>query len=387
MNLKILIKLTLGLFLACSEAGRDDDWYEEELVYVDGCSYSYLTSEKISLTCDLKNLTIKRVNDLNIPIDYDYVFVQVSNKMLRNLTQAIFENYRIEQLELTNDQIQFVSSRTFAAIANLRILTLYNNELMNINDIQFSSDVSALSLIVTFNALTKLERSSTDRRLAVDYLDLSCNQIRLIENGTFHPYADLEILNLASNEIETLHAEMFSGLVNLTQLNLESNKLRILSAGTFLHLKNLKSLDVNSNLLEMFDVQSNSLEWLEMQSNQFSDLSALQLGHLNQLRKLNLKSNLLRTFEFERILNLTYLETIDLSSNRIESVQFNSNGNMRFEFMNELDLSYQCLIALPLDLYLVLMKNLTQLTLDYNRITAIERNQLLQPNAGNLEKL
>ncbi|XP_061713898.1 adhesion G protein-coupled receptor A3 [Cydia pomonella] len=106
---------------------------------------------------------------------------------------------------------------------------------------------SVVSLNMSGNAISTLSR---DLHLPnLQKLDLSRNQISLIESDAFYNITGVSRLDLSHNQISAVSSEMFKGLVNLERLYLNHNLLTTLAPGTFHHLLALKQLDITENRL------------------------------------------------------------------------------------------------------------------------------------------
>ncbi|XP_063621830.1 adhesion G protein-coupled receptor A3 [Cydia splendana] len=106
---------------------------------------------------------------------------------------------------------------------------------------------SVVSLNMSGNAINTLSR---DLHLPnLQKLDLSRNQISLIESDAFYNITAVTRLDLSHNQISSVTREMFKGLVNLERLYLNHNLLTTLAPGTFHHLIALKQLDITENRL------------------------------------------------------------------------------------------------------------------------------------------
>ncbi|XP_038213869.1 adhesion G protein-coupled receptor A3 [Zerene cesonia] len=104
-----------------------------------------------------------------------------------------------------------------------------------------------VSLNLSGNAISTLSRDLHLPKL--QKLDLSRNQINLIESDAFYNMTSLKRLDLSHNQISNVYKEMFKGLVNLERLNLSRNHISALGSGTFDYLIGLKQLDITENPL------------------------------------------------------------------------------------------------------------------------------------------
>ncbi|CAH1636631.1 unnamed protein product [Spodoptera littoralis] len=104
-----------------------------------------------------------------------------------------------------------------------------------------------VSLNLSGNAISTLSRELYLPNL--QKLDLSRNQISLIESDAFYNMTAIQRLDLSYNQISNVYKEMFKGLTNLERLILSQNHISAMAAGTFDYLIGLKQLDITDNPL------------------------------------------------------------------------------------------------------------------------------------------
>ncbi|XP_026752983.2 adhesion G protein-coupled receptor A3 [Galleria mellonella] len=106
---------------------------------------------------------------------------------------------------------------------------------------------NVVNLNLSGNAISTLSRELHLPNL--QKLDLSKNQISLIESDAFYNMTALQRLDLSNNQISKIYKEMFKGLINLERLILAQNHISVLAVGTFEYLIELKQLDISENPL------------------------------------------------------------------------------------------------------------------------------------------
>lgn len=104
-----------------------------------------------------------------------------------------------------------------------------------------------VSLNLSGNAISTLSRELYLPNL--QKLDLSRNQISLIESDAFYNMTALQKLDLSQNHISNVYKEMFKSLINLERLILAQNQISVMASGTFDYLVALKHLDITDNPL------------------------------------------------------------------------------------------------------------------------------------------
>ena len=128
-------------------------------------------------------------------------------------------------------------------------------------------------------------------------LDLSSNQLKILNNGVFNGLTQLNYLDLVSNHLTTLSDDVFNGLTQLNTLYLDDNQLSTLSNDIFSKLTQLNILSLGSNKLNTLSNGSFSrlsqLLYLVLLSNQLNDLSIKNLtqNFPYQLSSLDLRFN------------------------------------------------------------------------------------------------
>lgn len=122
--------------------------------------------------------------------------------------------------------------------------------------------------------LLAVNQNAFDGMDQLKVLNLSRNQISLIESKTFLNLTELKILDLSFNQIEIIEVKAFEDFNELEQLNLEHNLLSMLPSDTFESLLNLRILilsynkirELNDeiftgiNVVEEFYINNNELE-------------------------------------------------------------------------------------------------------------------------------
>lgn len=154
-------------------------------------------------------------------------------------------------------------------------------------------------------------------------LDLSNNEITVIDDFNFKSLPLLQTLQLRQNRIAKLSIAAFRGITNLKHLDLSRNLLKVLPESVFSQMTRLITLDLSRNLdlkatFSQPDVDlyltfgvSPKLQFLHIEE---SGLTTIQLTYGTGLKELHLKYNQLRELPSELPSNI---ELLDLSANPI----------------------------------------------------------------------
>ncbi|CAF0717425.1 unnamed protein product [Adineta steineri] len=168
-------------------------------------------------------------------------------------------------------------------------------------------------------------------------IDLSYNKIISIDILTFqrHPNAFagpflIDYLDLSHNQITLLETNVFSYLVNLRLLKLEHNQIRSITAHIWTGLYRLKYLDLSHNYIEnitqaFYSGYLNELNHLKITSNNLSQIGSCEFLSLKRLTKLNLSGNNITTLDtcsFHGLQHSTSHTTLNLHlrANQLETI-------------------------------------------------------------------
>lgn len=137
---------------------------------------------------------------------FDPVNFNASGLGLRTINSAFFVNYdvtKIQNLDLSNNQITALEPNTFVNFTSLTTLNLSNNQINRI-------------AVAWLNNLPLLST-----------LNLNNNKLSYLPTGVFFGLSLLTSLGLMSNTItiQSIDNLPFIGLISLTSLNLSNNKL------------------------------------------------------------------------------------------------------------------------------------------------------------------
>ncbi|CAD6204128.1 GSCOCG00009877001-RA-CDS [Cotesia congregata] len=164
------------------------------------CKHVGPQAERLKVKCN-KGADIQDIKDINI----DVVSVELYH------------------LDLSKNNIHFISTKVFQNLTNLKRLDLSANKISNLIE-------------GSFDGLENLER-----------LDLSENEISSIDALAFRPLTSLKKLDLSFNKLSSLDSTLFHDLTSLERLKLNNNALKTLTEGTFYGLKLLRQLDLSNN--------------------------------------------------------------------------------------------------------------------------------------------
>ena len=181
---------------------------------------------------------------------------------------------------------------------------------------------------LTLNNIKAIEKGTFRGLLHLTGLDLSRNRLTVMPDGVFEGLDNLESLYLKNNQLETLGSNVFQDVKKLIYLLIDVNKLRELPDTIFHGLTQLKQLHLQNNQLvslraKIVDDLSN-LELLNLGNNRFVELDKHMFRGLRNLQALALHRNsLLERLPaemFEDIAKFGKLFFLELSECNIKAI-------------------------------------------------------------------
>ncbi|XP_068181670.1 transforming growth factor beta activator LRRC32-like isoform X1 [Antennarius striatus] len=304
--------------------------------------------------------------------------LDLSNNFIRQLHTLALPY--LEQLDLSSNQLDFISEDAFQNLARLEILnlsrnTLNNNIGSNTKALRSMSTLKTLDismnglsddmveqylrnkpslnhLKMTGNTLKGLSHKMFKESKSLRSIAIDSNVISVIEQGTFEPLRQLEMLNLAKNNLA--HICDFK-LHQVKYLNLSRNSIEFFVTHEDEQLYRLEILDLSHNRLLYFPIvpKMNHLKYLNLQNNMvgalysepimvsqanglYSELIRERIVKKNNLHAnwrlmplvyIDLSYNHFKSFPLETLSLLSSLETLNFSHNCLQSIIWNIRNN------------------------------------------------------------
>ena len=261
--------------------------------------------------------------------------------------------------EITSHHYRVRRIENLERCSKLKRLSIVASCVDEIKNLENNSQLQELEI---YQGLVTQISSGVSHLINLKVLDLSFNDIRVIEN--LGPLVHLEKLFLSNNKISAIQG--LETLTNLKVLELGSNKIRSLDAPCLMKLENLEEL------------------WLG--KNKIASMDDLIPCRFPKLRHLSLQSNRLSHWSpdiFSLVTpNLTHLY---LGSNQLPDMNEPTARAFNPHALQELDLSSNLLTEIPR--FPLPMEALEELWLNDNRITADELFSTLKNSFPNLRTI
>ncbi|XP_057655817.1 uncharacterized protein LOC130893605 [Diorhabda carinulata] len=209
-------------------------------------------------------------------------------------------------------------------------------------------------------------------------LDLSFNNITVLENYQFHNYTHLTRANLSHNIIDYLPRDVFKSHIKLEVLCLSHNNLKAIPFQAFSFIESLKELDLSHNklvtFLDHFFKFNKYIEVLLLNNNNLTKITSNSFADLTDLKRLDLSHNSLTFISRGLFDSLSHLQYLNLASNplmNMASGTFRGLSNLRI-----LNLSDNRLTQLTFGL-LHFSPLLSSISIDNTLIEVIHNTELL----------
>ncbi|XP_007429246.2 leucine-rich repeats and immunoglobulin-like domains protein 3, partial [Python bivittatus] len=274
------------------------------------------------------------------------------------------------QLDLSHNRFSSINSSSLSHLYKLREIKLNHNELEAIPNLgPISVNITFLSL--TNNKIMKILPEELKLFQSLETLDLSNNNISVLEMGSFPPLV-LKNLHINNNRIVSLEPGIFDNLASTLQvLKLNRNRISAIPQKMF-KLPHLQHLEMNRNRIKKIDGLTfqglPSLKSLKIQKNGLVWLMDGAFWGLSNMEILQLDHNNLTEITKGWLYGLLMLQQLHLSQNAISRIRPDA-----WEFcqkLSELDLTYNNLARLE-DSSFVGLSLLVRLDIGNNKVSYI----------------
>ncbi|KAJ8867258.1 hypothetical protein PR048_031057 [Dryococelus australis] len=288
----VLASATRTLAICPTSCKCDDD------TLVVTCVQANLDVIPITLNPSIQRLVLRgnRVKTVDAAFQFysELQYVDLSDNQLVTIPTRSFEAQRkLVELHLYHNRISSISNHTFVGLRALTVLSLRRNFLEEFPDQLFSS-------------LSRLEE-----------LDLGQNRISRVDPRAFTGLASLKILYLDDNQLKAVPTPSFALLGSLAELHIGLNGFSQLPDDTFAGLGKLAVLDLSGagliNISEHAFRGLAGLRYLGLVDNSLSAVPTSQLSSLSRLEELNIGQNDFPVLRQNAFKGLTNLRKLDIS--------------------------------------------------------------------------
>ena len=286
------------------------------------------------------------------------------------------------ELYLRQDNLQYLPSWfTNDRFPLLNLLDLSSNQIYSIN-IQAFSSLKTFSLAYNPIEFDRIKWRSNDNNRYN-----SINLRSIISNRLFNLTDQLENLlklsstidfsenfNANSNYLSNLYVNDFDEI----SLNLSRTNIYLFEIDEISNFENLYSLDISSNYLKELNLEKQlKLIYLDCSNQQLERVYFHR--DLSNLIELKCSNNSLKTIDNFLVANQENIKSIDLSYNRIQSLE-SWFSNLKNRYLHTINLKSNFIETIPTNQFNEQLVSLYSIDLSYNKINLIEKSAFQSPN-------
>lgn len=389
MHLVLLLMLTVGVsttgcpaMCTCRQYPRDG-LQKTSLYYTSVSCSGYVENATSSLgnttrdfqVADLNQEELVYVldglmeNQINLPYLNNLI---ITKSQIENLNLSVESLERILSLTLTDNRLKTVPE-VFLNLSNLQSLDLSRNEIKVLELEPFRTLRTLEVLNLSANSLTKIDSGSFSGLNNLKCLDLSRNNLITIDDQALTPLTFLQYLNLSNNRLEVLDEACFSSLIMLQQLDVSWNRLARVAPGS-LQLPSLARLLLAGNpqlgRSREAAVLVGTGRRLQTVDASRTGLKQVPAALTHSIRTLRLAGNSIRTVSCGDLDSYPLLQLLDFTSNDLESVEEDALG--RLDYLSVLYLTDNNIHEIPRSL----PEKLKVLHLEHNGIQRVSGGDL-----------
>ncbi|XP_017126765.1 protein artichoke [Drosophila elegans] len=366
-----------------------------------------------------QNIVIK-----NIPPGNMVKFMKFYESTLLYMPFHLFETFPyLKTLDVSNTNILELTRNAFSAASNLTYLNLAYNNLTSIQTSVFIGANVLMRLDLSYNQISTLSVNAFCGLHAISQIFLTGNLLKELDSDIFKDNMYLEKVSFEGNLLTSIQPEIFRNMRRIKEVNLCNNQLVSIHPDTFADAASLENLVLSYNELKSFQLtEKNIVHQLHLDNNNLTSLtinatrfvrashnqiSELYLYQSLHIETLDLSAN--RLTSISNITNITYLLYLDVSYNpigplnistfsqlkRLRGLNLRGTGIRELKFgmfskqkyLEELDLSFNNLTSLNLDMFVPYLTNLKKFLIDGNGMTELRGNRTFSDAFPQLQKL
>ncbi|KAH8283340.1 hypothetical protein KR054_007903 [Drosophila jambulina] len=366
-----------------------------------------------------QNIVIK-----NIPPGNMVKFMKFYESTLLYMPFHLFETFpHLKTLDVSNTNILELTRNAFSAASNLTYLNLAYNNLTSIQTSVFIGANVLMRLDLSYNDITSLSVNAFCGLHTISQIFLTGNRLKELHSDIFKDNEYLEKVSFEGNLLTTIQPEVFRNMRRIKEVNLSNNQLIHIHPDTFAEAASLENLVLSYNQLRNFQLtEKNIVHQLHLDNNHLTNLTInatrfVRASHNNiselflhqslHIETLDLSAN--RLTSISNITNITYMLYLDVSDNpigplnistfaqlkRLRGLNLRGTGIRELKFgmfskqkyLEELDLSFNNLTSLNLDMFVPYLTNLKKFLVDGNELRELQGNRSFSDTFPQLQKL
>lgn len=258
---------------------------------------------------------------------------------------------RVTSIKILNSQIVNIDPKAFNDLKELFAVNITNSNIGSLHPDTFANNTKLRLLTLDNNDLSQMQSADSNYLLkvpALEELSLSgCNLKRLLPTA-FDKLENIVFINLSNNQIQTLPEKLFQSTKNIEELDLSSNNITTLPENIFkntiLSILNLRYNHIESKL----DFATPDIQRLDLSHNNITNIGSAMFSKMTGVTSLILKGNGITKIHSAAFAPMKSMRQIDLSMNDLEQVSTDLFSTNRELDMIRLNDNYR-LKSLPLE--------------------------------------
>lgn len=313
--------------------------------------------------------------------------VKLNNNALKTIPFTLFNtNSNLKEIDLSYNKISAVSKTTFF----LQKITDLNLQQNRLSSLDFILPVSLGSLDLSFNSISTVNDDSFSGLTQLSILKLNDNLLEKLQGGLLNPLENLKNVYLQRNNLTVLQRDLFASHNNLVEVDLSENNISSVEAPVF-HSKSIQRLNLRNNKIKYLNfIIPENVKNLDLSFNSIAEINNNSLLNIANLTTLNTSGNFLKHIPVNLFKSLNYTKEIQLGQNKLTPL---SNGVLTSSHAVTLNFSYNEILLVERNVFplngtrnLYLQNNklktlnfkfpftLVNLDLSYNSISSIEQS-------------
>lgn len=213
----------------------NDDWYdyEEKILTIWIYTDNGINDQKFTIAVE-RNESVKGLDMQHnhliefLPVEVAEIFPNIMaynayNCSVKALSSDNFRNLKkIDLLDLSFNEIEFIKSGFFDDLEVLRILKLFSNEIYHVGQNAFKNLKNLQTLYLGKNDLKTIE-FDIDTLVELRNFSMPHNQLSILHEKLFENNKKLEIVWFDNNKIHTIAATFFDDLEHLRYVDFKNN--------------------------------------------------------------------------------------------------------------------------------------------------------------------
>ncbi|XP_035794129.1 protein artichoke-like [Anopheles albimanus] len=298
---------------------------------------AYQSTEKLLL----RDTLIRILSANHFTFLPDLKHLEVGSQVLERVEDDALDLLQLEHLTISGSLMVAISSELLKGQNQLQTVSYAHNRLTTLSADTFCDSQQLVEIDLSFNQLTTIDPLLFKDLINLRTINLESNRLTTIPGHPALKGLFLEALSVANNSITTIDHGSMLIQIPIQSLNISQN-----------NLTDLELLDRNTHINRL-DVSWNQLCRLKLQphyrtliaySNQIQSVRWATTDLQFHLQYLALADNLLAEID-QRLFTLRFLQTLDLSENRLSSFPFEQLHQLKL--LQVLDVSRNNIRRLP----------------------------------------